>query len=295
MSLQIDWIASSIGSPRQSPEWRPTAAIDKLTFFARNGLVWKTAASTISDLRQRRTMDQRARVVSLLVSLMIKGREAFRWIAVSATIQPSHHSTRYVNDMKLAAVLIGIVSLSPLYACKTDGTPDYLAVIRANFPDYWLREQSSQIQPTHNDDILIGDFNSDGIQDFAAVLIRKILPSELQRLPERHRNEVTIVGLAVACNGVVDANDRTGYECSEIAGPKIGGIFSELQYREWSEQLHGWSGFQGNPEQSAACDAALKQRVGTNSLSLIETIGHCDTYFYPSNDSSYVSCMYCSD
>lgn len=172
------------------------------------------------------------------------------------------------------------------------------AVLIENFPEYdevvgpWGdREVALRKSPdSFVKGILVGDFNSDGRPDFAAKLSRPLSAEELEPIQPSLRERIATAEILVVCNAHSENQNATDYRCYELVSPEIGGIHGSLDFMEWEWYLQTLE-----EEDQPKCQAEIKTRVGTKSLSLLQPYGHCDTFFYPKKDGGYDECMFCAD
>ena len=144
------------------------------------------------------------------------------------------------------------------------------------------------------DDFLFGDFNFDGVTDFSAKLTRAPTEDELSIVPERHREAIQSVGLVVVCDGLVADGPNATFHCTELSDEDLGGNYGWLELTDWTSWANDPNDLEGvfyNPE----CPRELIALSGKKLLSLVEPIGHCDTFFYPIDSGGYGRCEYCAD
>jgi hypothetical protein len=199
-------------------------------------------------------------------------------------------------------VLKTLIALScvcnPSWADDNTQFDEMRTVLLSHFPDYdeivgtWNKDYVSSMRSPDNfvNDILVGDFNSDDISDFAAMLRRPLSTDEIAQISERHRDRITTTYVIVVCDGYVASPSKTGYRCYEIGGPKTGGIQGSLDYMDWEWYLSTL-----REGEYPACEAAIQTRVGMKSLSLMQPLGLCDVFFHPKEDGGYLACMFCAD
>lgn len=172
--------------------------------------------------------------------------------------------------------------------------------LHESYPDYtvqrWPEDMRSYRKSPANfvGDILVGDFNFDGVADFSAKLVRSPTHDELLAVPERHRSEIKVVGLIVVCDGRQAVDQRHEFRCTAVSDEQLGGNYGWLDFTEWTisvDSLAEEEEVNQNPE----CLEKLKAGSGKKMLSLLEPIGHCDAFLYPKSGGSYGICQYCAD
>lgn len=143
------------------------------------------------------------------------------------------------------------------------------------------------------DDILFGDFNADGIRDYAAVLIAQgaTFNPHLDKGP---------VGFVVVCNGQWSSESLVEYSCSDLTEREPGGFRAELDFVDWAP----WADILVDRSPKSGdrfCPFMLKTnpfnsqtKKGRKKLSIMSSFGHCD-WFYYQMDGTYRGCQYCAD
>ena len=180
-------------------------------------------------------------------------------------------------------------SLQEFHAALGEAYPDYSIL---EWPDSMIGYRQSP--ENFVGDVLFGDFNFDGVIDYSAKMTRPVTDDELAELPARHREIIMVVGVVVACDGSNDNGREELFRCSELTDERLGGSNGWLDLTDltiWLDDLEGRSEAYGNSD----CPAKLKSPSGQKVLSLVEPIGHCDTFFYPKDGGGYGRCMYCAD
>lgn len=135
--------------------------------------------------------------------------------------------------------------------------------------------------------ILDGDFNGDGHSDFAAILRREISDEELAAFPDRHRDKIKYVDLAVVCNGAEDAQ----YACRAITEPVIGGLPSVLEMAPWATVQDD----EDSLSLTGRCEPLVASAPGIPLLTLTEPNGLCRSFVYESSEGIYERCTICGD
>jgi hypothetical protein len=165
--------------------------------------------------------------------------------------------------------------------------------LRVGYPSYSVRpevfagtcprEEGPDVGPC----ILDGDFNGDGHSDFAAILRREISDEELAAFPERHRDKIKYVDLAVVCNGGEEAQ----YACGAITEPVIGGLPSVLEMALWTAVQDD----EDSLPLSGRCEALVAFAPGIPLLTLTERNCLCRSFVYESSEGIYERCTICGD
>lgn len=143
------------------------------------------------------------------------------------------------------------------------------------------------------DDILFGDFNFNGVRDFAAVLIEQGATSDPN--PD---NEP--VGFVVICDGRWSSESLIEYSCSDLTERKPGGFRAVLDYIDWAPWADALiarspkSGDRFCPFMLQTNQFNAQTRKGTKKLSVMSSFGPCDWFFYHM-DGTYRGCQYCDD
>lgn len=143
------------------------------------------------------------------------------------------------------------------------------------------------------DDILFGDFNFNGVRDFAAVLIEQgtTFDPNLDKEP---------AGFVVICDGHWSSESLIEYSCSDLTEREPGGFRVELDYVDWApwadalDDRGPTSGDRFCPFMLQANQHNAQTRKGTKKLSVMNSFGHCD-WFYYHLDGTYRGCQYCAD
>lgn len=74
------------------------------------------------------------------------------------------------------------------------------------------------------DAVVVGDFNSDNLVDFAVTISRPIREHEASRLSAIHRDTIKKVAKAVVC----DRQSEAAFQCNELTGDSLGGINADV-------------------------------------------------------------------
>ncbi len=192
---------------------------------------------------------------------------------------------------KFAIMCIALASVVSVSFAGQDTQIDLMrAFLLANFPEHdaivgpW-DDGEFPVRDFPGDfvnGILVGDFNSDGASDFAAKQARPLTTDEMEQIHPSVRDRMTTAEIVVVCDAQGEDSTAKDYRCYELVGQKIGGIHATLDFM-------GWEWVLGTLEEDdqPACQSAIKSRIGSKSLSLLEVHGHCDTFFYPNVDGGY--------
>ena len=143
------------------------------------------------------------------------------------------------------------------------------------------------------DDILFGDFNFNGVRDFAAVLIE-------QGATFDPNSDKEPVGFVVICDGKWSSQSQIEYHCSGLTESEPGGFRAELDYVDWAPWADALiarspkSGDRFCPFMLQTNQFNAQTRKGTKKLSILSSFGSCDWFFYHM-DGVYRGCQYCAD
>ena len=155
-----------------------------------------------------------------------------------------------------------------------------------------LRKQRHSPQ-NFSDDVLFGDFDRNGIRDFAAVLIERGARIEGQL-------DAELIGFVAVCNGEWTPDRQVEYACVELTEREPGGFRVELDFVDWTPRAEA---LLKRPRKSGdrLCPYKLRSNPndaltwrGTKKLSVMSSSGQCDSFFFHS-DNEYKACQYCSD
>lgn len=166
------------------------------------------------------------------------------------------------------------------------------AELEKHYPEYAVVEPKERVVErlaspgNYRQGVLVGDFNSDGVSDFAAILRRPVREDEKKELSDLKRERETGFQMAIACNGQRD----DGFLCSELVEPEVRIVRGTLDYKAWE-----WP--QGriyiNKGTRELCREKISSRKEAKSLSLVEPYGYCESLFYPVNGGEYKTCRFC--
>jgi hypothetical protein len=207
-----------------------------------------------------------------------------------------------VAKSHLARILLLIIAVGGCESSSSEPptSENFLVALGSAYPDYSIREWPDSMRGYRKSpenfvgDILFGDFNSDGVTDLSAMLTRAPTENDLKLLPERHRDEIQAVELVVVCDGLVADGPDMEFHCSELSQEMIGGVYGQLDFVDWTRWIDGLV-LEEDERNNSTCLKALNDRSGMKSLSLLEPIGHCNTFFYPLDSNGYGGCEYCAD
>jgi len=139
------------------------------------------------------------------------------------------------------AFLTGFVIVVFVCGCRPNSdsaATDNASILLDNFPSYTeiisprdYEAPSIRAIGSYDDGVLVADFNSDNIPDFAAKVRRPLTGAETETIREKERQSITFADAIVACNGP-PASDGS---CFELVKPTIGGIAGVLDYIEWGD------------------------------------------------------------
>jgi len=144
-----------------------------------------------------------------------------------------------------------------------------------------------------SDDVLFGDFDSDGVRDFAAVLVEEGATFD----PYQDKGPI---GFVVVCSGQWSPESRIKYGCSELTGREPGGFRAELDFVDWApwaDTLIDRSPRSGDrfcPFMLQTNPFNRQTKKGKKKLSIMSSYGRCDWFFYRM-DGTYRGCQYCAE
>jgi hypothetical protein len=192
------------------------------------------------------------------------------------------------------AFLTVIVIIVFICGCRPNSdsaATDSASVLLESFPGYAeiisprdYEAPSIRALGNYDDGVLVADFNSDDVHDFAAKIRRPLTVTETGTIRERDRESVTFADAIVACNGP----PASGGSCFELVKPTIGGIAGVLDFFVWEADAQS---LESPPE----CASKVDARSGQKLLTLVEVHGLCATVFLPLDGGGYDSCVYCAD
>jgi len=184
-------------------------------------------------------------------------------------------------------------------------TDSYLGILQDRYPGFAVTGpvfgpkgdenlRSKRHSPDNfADDVLFGDFDSDGVRDFAAVLIERehAFDPNLDKEP---------IGFVVVCDGRWSSESLIEYNCSDLTEREPGGFRAELDFVDWApwaDTLLGRRPKSGDrlcPYMLQTNPFNRQTREGKKKLSILNSNGRCDWFFYH-GDGMYRGCQYCAD
>jgi hypothetical protein len=184
-------------------------------------------------------------------------------------------------------------------------TDSYLKILQDRFPGFVVTgpvfgpkgdenlRRNRHSPENFADDILFGDFDFNGVRDFAAVLIEQgaTFDPQLDKGP---------VGFVVVCKGQWSSESLIEYSCSDLAEREPGGFRAELDFVDWApwaDTLIDRSPKSGDrfcPFMLQTNPFNLQTKKGNKKLSVMSSYGRCDWFFYHM-DGTYRGCQYCAD
>jgi len=206
-----------------------------------------------------------------------------------------------VSSVSLLA--IGVLPIMLISACgvavEQDRQEDYRSILREKYPIFTAKQlrfsaDSYDAEGLVFGDLLVGDFNGDSIEDFAAALVRMRSKEEAENDEEKTTRQILHVGAAVVCNGISPpGNSRANptYDCNYLAAPSLGGFEGELAFIDISSE--------DLPESELVsgknCTVLAKKYDGLRALALMHSAsGYCINLFYSVPGSlEYSECIYC--
>lgn len=207
------------------------------------------------------------------------------------------------GSMKYAFGLycIGLPALGA--ACAADSSEYRLALDANDYANYQIVEASDDARRRQErssghfeEDVLVGDFNFDGREDFAAILSRSATQAEIDRTyfppDQEHLERRTF--MAIVCNGLDETSSADRYRCMPLSESVVGGFGGELTIldpSEWGGDLSMLNEAAGN----AQCPLVMPSFSNRLLLALGEPVGRCTTYYYPDPKGTYGQCIYCAD
>jgi hypothetical protein len=195
--------------------------------------------------------------------------------------------------------------------CTTDlgewprDTDSYLKILQDRYPGFAVTgpvfgpegdtdlRRNRRSPENFSADVLFGDFDSDGIRDFAAVLIEQGVPFD------PHLDQGPI-GFVVVCNGQWSSESLVEYSCSDLTEREPGGFRAELDYVDWAPWADTLlardprSGGRFCPFMLETNPFNRQTKKGRKKLSIMSSFGRCDWFFY-FMDRRYRGCEYCAD
>lgn len=188
----------------------------------------------------------------------------------------------------LLALLASLGCSSALIA-GSDPADTYFEVLDKHYPGFEVvgpfldpyDESGSYRRSPKNfvGDILVGDFNFDGVNDFAAALIEEGGVAKAKRREKA-------VGQTVVCTGVRDNE----YRCTTLVDLGPNGFHIYLDLLDWTPWLDILE-----RQENEECSVQLDSHPNQKFLTIVEPYGRCDTLYYQESDGTYEGCRYCAD
>ena len=192
----------------------------------------------------------------------------------------------------LVSLIVSSCLLGQACAAQEDANSRYSSVLKDTYPDYEvvgpvgsptdLRGWHLRFSPqSFRNDILVGDFNFDGIEDFAAAL-RKTLPGD------EPGTKADGLGITVVCNGRSPTGLGASFECALLSDTAKVYLDLERLGSMYTEALQ-----HSDPMCKSLLDLHKEQKV----LVVPEHYGRCDTFYFSTSESAveYLSCSICAD
>lgn len=204
---------------------------------------------------------------------------------------------------RIVLLVIGLSPIAAISACAasdaTDEFENYRRILHQEYPEYDTTPltYSTTLYDTEDfvfDDLLVGDFNDDSVNDFAAILSRVRSAEEAKADKNRRARHLRLVRAVVVCSSVSTPHNLTAtspYECTYLAEPRVGGVTGELAFVEISPDRIN----DERLSKGSHCRESAENRFGLRTISIVEFKGYCNTYFYPDEESGYNDCTYCRD
>jgi hypothetical protein len=188
----------------------------------------------------------------------------------------------------LSSILVFLGCWSSM-AVSSDPADQYSTVLDKHYPgfevvgpflDPYDKNRSYRSSPENFvGEILVGDFNFDGIEDFAAGLIEF-------GGAERAKRGQKPDGLTVVCSGSTDDS----YQCTALVELKPFGFHTYLDLVDWTPWLDILE-----QQENKECSVQLETHTNQKFLTIVEPYGHCNTLYYQESDGTYEGCQYCAD
>jgi len=191
-------------------------------------------------------------------------------------------------------LLVLLSSCSTIESDRAEAENAYRGTLRDQYPEFevigYLFGPGGENMPRRSpedfvDDILVGDFNFDGITDFAAALVAK---GSVQQAIDGG----DVGGFAAVCLG--SHTSRWKFDCSSLTEKSPYGFRVEMELMDWTPWLDILLGRHPS-EDDSECPIQLKNQVGKEMLSIVSSYGRCDTFYYFRPDASFGQCTYCAE
>lgn len=192
----------------------------------------------------------------------------------------------------LVSVIVSICLLGQACAAQEGASNRYFSVLENMYPDYEVvgpvgsptdpRGRHLRFSPqSFRNDVLVGDFNFDGIEDFAAAL-RKTLPAD------DPGTKADGLGITVVCNGLSPTNLGASFECAVLSDTAL--VYLDLARlgSMYTEPVQ-----HSDPK----CRSLLALHKEQKVLVVPEHYGRCDTFYFSASESAveYLRCSICAD
>ena len=192
----------------------------------------------------------------------------------------------------LVSLIVSSCLLGQACAAQDDADGKYVSVLKDRYPGYEVvgpvgdptdpRGRHLRFSPQDfRGDILVGDFNFDGIEDFAAALRKKSPANESLTRADR-------LGITVVCNGRPPNDQGSTFECALLSD--TGKVYLDLErissmYIEPLQHL------------DPVCTTLMASHKEQKVLVIPEHYGRCDTFYFSNSDSAavYLACRVCAE
>jgi len=186
-----------------------------------------------------------------------------------------------------ALTLAASADNDPYRAVLSDRNPGFEVIgpiARSDGSGGWEGGRDHRYSPeSFRDDILIGDFNFDGLADFAAALVEN-------RPGDANLGRAPINGFTAVCSGRQSDDESQKFECKVLAE----GLNAYIYLMDFTPSLDLLLDREPVPD-NPVCSAFLNAHLGQELLAIPEHYGRCDTFYYPKSDLEYGGCRYCAD
>jgi hypothetical protein len=191
----------------------------------------------------------------------------------------------------LAGSVLALCLLSQACTAQSVKGEQYSAILKDRYPDFEVvgpegiptepRGRHLRYSPeSFYNDILMGDFNFDGVEDFAAALL-KVLPAD-----EPH-SRFYRPGITVVCNGQKSTDQGSNFKCAVLN--------NEFAYEYLDlERIRANDSEYVDPICAPLFNSHKEQTV----LAVPQHYGTCDTFYFATSDTddvAYLSCSLCSE
>jgi hypothetical protein len=200
---------------------------------------------------------------------------------------------------------IGVFQTALISSCEAaeegNKLDEYRNIIREEYPNF---EAQPLVYSTDDydtagfvfDDILVGDFNGDSLEEFAATLKRTRSKAEAYDDERQETRDILVVGAAVVCESslfVGGSQTSTQFRCRYLVEPTLGGLKGELAFVEVNAEHLPKSRLSSGEN----CEECTRKSAGKRALALINSYGgYCLNLYYPvAGSATFKECIYCSD